>query len=389
MSKQSNNQGPIPRGDLSSTEFERYTRHLQLPQIGVAGQQKLKQSTVVIIGCGGLGSPVALYLAAAGIGQIILVDGDKVELSNLQRQICFSEADLGKNKAQQTKQRVTALNSDIRVAAIEVYLTESNASEIIKQADFVVDCSDNFDVRYQINLQAKIHRKAWVYASIFQFSAQLAVFTPDETCFECLHPSAPQNIADCNTGGVLGVLPGLVGCMQSNEAIKYILQLEGSLANKLLLVETLTLRFQPIDLTQSKSCPVCNPTKNSELQSKPRSLALQQLEKQSAVCNNFSRLESVENFSLSAAEFNEKANRKNVMLLDVRNAEEHSAFNIGGQNIPLDKLADAAIEAEQILCYCQSGMRSLQAAELLNRRGIKVSSLQGGLQAWIKHHSSN
>ena len=208
---------------FTAKEYRRYVRHIQLPQVGVNGQLKLKQAHVVIVGCGGLGAPVSLYLAAAGIGKITLIDGDAVELSNLQRQITFSEQAIGLNKAQQTAERIRAINSDISIIAIDQHLDSGNADAIIQDGDLILDCSDNFSTRHLINRTCKRLAQPWIYASVFQFSGQCAVFSPYKHCYQCIYPRQPEQAIDCNSNGVLGTLPGFVGTLQANQAINYLL----------------------------------------------------------------------------------------------------------------------------------------------------------------------
>jgi adenylyltransferase/sulfurtransferase len=360
---------------FSGSEWLRYTRHIQLPQIGAQGQQALKQSHVVVIGCGGLGSPVLLYLAAAGIGQITLVDGDTVDLTNLQRQILFGMDDITQPKATAAKQRLSQLNPEITLDAVNEPLSLNNAESLIAPADLVLDCTDNFATRYLINDVCATLKKPWVFASIHQFSGQCALFTPGDghACFRCLFPEMPTGVADCNTAGVLGVLPGMLGMFQANEAIKFLAGLPTPLNNKLLLVEAIDLTFRQIQLTQSSYCIVCQQHKSAD----------ELADFYSAVCasNESDPLE------VSADYFESIKNNEEVLLLDVRTHAERSAFHMDGIHIPLSDLEGTISKLSKnktIVCYCQSGTRSLKAAKQLKRLGFTCHSLKGGLATWLK-----
>ena len=361
-------------GDFSSDEWLRYTRHLQLPQIGVSGQKKLKQSKVLIVGAGGLGSPVALYLAAAGIGQIIIVDGDHVDLTNLQRQIIFTTDQVGKSKAVCAQERLLALNPSILVSAITDHLSINNASDVIKHVDLVLDCTDNFATRYLINDVCSQYKKPWVFASIYQFSGQCALFTEKSACFRCIFPDPPTDIADCNTAGVLGVLPGLLGTLQASEAIKFLTGLPCPLENNLLMVEASDLTFRKIKLNKSNHCPLCgDDPQNHKIDFADYDM----------VCE----IDNISNMEISTSEFNSSRQLNNFVVLDVRAQDEREAFNIGGQHITLDLLADnlALLDKNKVvLCYCQTGVRSKKAANYLDQIGFSVKSLKGGLASFLK-----
>ncbi len=358
---------------FNALEWQRYTRHIQLPQIGASGQTKLKASHALIVGCGGLGSPVSLYLAAAGVGTITLVDGDSVDLTNLQRQIVFSTEQVGQSKALSTKERLEALNDQINVKAITEHFTLANANELISQADLVLDCTDNFATRYLINDMCTTYKKPWVFASIHQFSGQCALFTPETACFRCLFPESPSEIPDCNAAGVLGVLPGMLGLFQANEAIKYLVGLDTPLKNILLIIEALDLTFRKIKLSKSNECVVCQHHK------KP--IQLSEFYQFACASDNCDPCE------ISCEQFEELRVDKSYCLLDVRTDAERSAFHIGGQHIPLNELPDRLNELnihQTIVCYCQSGIRSLKAANLLAENNFEVKSLHKGLAQWVK-----
>ena len=373
---------------FSSQEYLRYTRHIQLSSIGVNGQSKLKNAHVLIVGCGGLGAPVSLYLAAAGIGNITLIDGDVVELSNLQRQITFSENDIGKSKAQCTQKRLQSLNSDILVTAINQPLSTDNAEALIKTADLVLDCTDNFSTRYLINDLCKLNNTAWIYASVYQSSGQCALFTPDQSCFRCLFPSPPQEALDCNSAGVLGVLPGLLGTLQATEALKVLAGTPSAISNTLLLVETDDMHFQKMALQQDKNCACCN---NDSFTFNPSSSDYQIQPPSSDVLIH----------SIAAADFKEWKKRDDVLLIDVRDKNENEAFNLGGEHIPLHQLSSsipaslalfvslastASFDKKKtIILYCQSGVRSQQACQLLRDQNIEAFSVVGGIAQIIRY----
>lgn len=373
---------------FSSQEYLRYTRHIQLSSIGVNGQSKLKNAHVLIVGCGGLGAPVSLYLAAAGIGNITLIDDDVVELSNLQRQITFSENDIGKSKAECTQNRLQSLNSDILVTAINQPLSTDNAETLIKTADLVLDCTDNFSTRYLINDLCKLNNTAWIYASVYQSSGQCALFMPDQSCFRCLFPSPPQEALDCNSAGVLGVLPGLLGTLQATEALKVLAGIPSAISNTLLLVETDDMHFQKMALQQDKNCACCNTysftfnPSSSDYQIQPPS-------------------SDVLIHSIAAADFKEWKSRDDILLIDVRDKNENEAFNLGGEHIPLSQLSSsipaslvslvslvstASFDKKKtIILYCQSGVRSQQACQLLRDQNIEAFSVVGGIAQIIRY----
>jgi adenylyltransferase/sulfurtransferase len=364
-------------GDFSSDEWLRYTRHLQLPQIGVSGQRKLKQAKVLIVGAGGLGSPVSLYLAAAGVGKITIIDGDDVDITNLQRQIIFTTDQIGKSKALCAQERLLALNPSINVVAIKEHLCVDNVDNLISEADLILDCTDNFATRYLINDTCSKFKKPWVFASIYQFSGQCALFTESSACFRCLFPDPPTDIADCNTAGVLGVLPGLLGTLQANEAIKFLTDLPCPLENNLLMVEASDLTFRKIKLKKSNFCPLCSDD-------------AQQYKIDPSNYNMSCEVSLANDDELTVVEFNLLREEGNSIVLDVRDIDEREAFNIGGQHIPLNKLSENLSKINKnknILCYCQTGIRSKKAATLLNTNGFNVKSLKGGLAAALKENN--
>ncbi len=365
---------------FSSDEYLRYTRHFQLPNVGVEGQEKLKRARVCVVGCGGLGAPVGLYLAAAGVGHLVLIDDDVVELSNLQRQISFSEEDIGQNKALQTQKRLESLNSSISVAVHQQRLTAENTNVLLVDADLVIDCCDNFSTRYAINDYCKASKTPWVYASIFQFSGQCALFKPEGSCYRCLFPNPSTQAVDCNTAGVIGVLPGILGTIQALEAIKYLSGLEEEQGEALLLIETLPFSVRKINLTRDKSCPCCG----DEGGRKAIDSIVPDTCSVSGGANEDGNLSVIH---ISPEQFKTYVNEDSYLCIDVRNADEHKAFNIGGRNIPLDMLLSADIdEGKSLVFYCHSGMRSDQAAAWAseNLPNKTILALKGGVVAYIK-----
>ncbi len=365
---------------FSSAEWLRYTRHIQLPQVGAEGQVRLKQSRVLMVGAGGLGSPVAFYLAAAGVGHITIIDGDTIDLTNLQRQILFKTTQLGQSKAECARDTLLALNPDINVTAISEHFSPKQADELVAQVDLVLDCTDNFTTRYLINEVCVKQNKPWLFASIYQFSGQCALFVPgysdNAACFRCLFPEPPQGVADCNTAGVMGVLPGFLGCLQANEAIKYLVGLPCPLINTLMMVETLDLSFKKITLAKHQDCPVC-----SKSASKGACAKVEFANTPDSHCE-------IGKPGLSPEEFMLQRDSGKTLLLDVRSLEERSAFHIGGEHIPLDQLPKALAELDSdkhILCYCQSGARSAKAVTLLKQHQFMAQHLDNGLVALLRH----
>lgn len=346
---------------LSQQEQQRYLRQTQLPSFGESGQLRLKQSKVLIIGVGGLGCPAAQYLTAAGIGEITLVDEDQVSLSNLQRQILFSESDIGKNKAQAAKEKLQTNNSDIKIIAFPHKLNPHNAHQLIKRSDLVIDCTDNFHSRYLINDICAHYNKPWVYASVLGFEGQVALINPEHSCFRCLYPELAET-PNCNQAGVLGVIPGIVGSMQALLAIDQLANTQISdtskAANKLQLVQGLNSRS--ITLAKSQQCKLCSGQKNY-------------LDFRDDYHDPNQGLDLIPGAQkISWADY-EKLSAGNTVLIDVRSQAEHLRFNRGGINIPLAQLEDHLIieEDTQYAFYCESGQRSLSAfASLMQNQTI-------------------
>lgn len=374
---------------FSANEWLRYSRHIQLSNFGADGQTKLKKSRILMIGTGGLGAPVSLYLAAAGVGHITLVDDDVVDLTNLQRQIIFSVEDIGKSKVFSAKKRLLGLNPEIEINAINQYFSAELALKLEGNFDLVIDCTDNFATRYLINDYCLKNTLPWIYASIHQYSGQCALFVPtnkhtDNTesnaCFRCVFPDAPEDAQDCNSAGVIGVLPGMLGLFQANEALKLLSDLPTPLKNHLMLFDAKQLSLQKITLKASKSC-LCQ---QGSVTLEKSNVALQ------AACTSNTTDEYLK--SLTPDKFNLRRDDNDTTVIDVRSISEHQGFHIGGTHISLDQLEERADELSRTvtyLCYCQSGKRSEKAVKLLQEKGFKAENLDGGLANWLKQAKKN
>ncbi|HVV69796.1 MAG TPA: ThiF family adenylyltransferase [Gammaproteobacteria bacterium] len=358
---------------LSPTETLRYSRHF--PIISQTGQERLKNTAVLCLGAGGLGCPALQYLAAAGVGKLGIVDNDRVEISNLQRQILFTEADIGLLKADLVKQRLTAQNPHIEIVTYPLRLVRDNAEQLISRYDIVLDGSDNYQTRYLINDVCHMTHKPLVSASIFQFQGQIGVFNQvDGACYRCLYHSPPpvELMPDCATGGVLGVLPGIMGAIGAAEAIKLALGLGKSLQDRLLTVDVLGMQFKEYQVHPDPECPLC--------QHKQLSDELFD----AAACNAAVIVPEVQPSQL-AAWLQETAPPQ---LLDVREPYERAICDIGGEFMPLSHfdVSHLNLDKEQLtVVYCKHGVRSLTAARLLQAAGYRrVFSLQGGIIAWAE-----
>jgi adenylyltransferase/sulfurtransferase len=373
---------------LSNDEVQRYSRHLIIPEVGVEGQQRLKEARVVCIGAGGLGSPASLYLAAAGVGTLGVVDFDVVDFSNLQRQILYSSSDVGRRKVEAAASRLTALNPEVRVVAHETPLTSANALDILRDYDVVVDGADNFPTRYLVNDACVLLGKPNAYGSIFRFDGQASVFaTKGGPCYRCLYPEPPPPglVPSCAEGGVLGVLPGIIGTIQATEAIKLILGIGNTLAGRLLLLDALTMEFRTMKLRRDPACPVCgdHPTVTSLID-------YQQfcgIPAAAAVDASAAKVPEVSVESLKAA----IDRRDPLWILDVREPREFEICRIPGSTlIPLGELPKRLSEIPQgkdapdIVVHCKMGGRSAKAVALLRDSGItNARNLTGGILAWI------
>ncbi len=376
---------------LSKQELSRYSRHLIMPEVGIDGQEKLKASKVLCIGAGGLGSPLALYLAAAGVGHLGILDFDVVDFSNLQRQIIHSEDNLGKLKVESAKERLQQLNSDINVTTYNTRLTSDNAMDIIKDYDIVVDGTDNFATRYLVNDACVLLGKPNVYGSIFRFEGQVSVFDAKKgPCYRCLYPEPPPLglVPSCAEGGVLGILPGVVGTIQASETIKLIIGQGTPLVGKLLFIEVLDMEIRKLKLNKDPNCPICseNATIN-KLIDYEEFCGIGRGELEEEVIGD---RESIAVKEMTVEEFNELRNKNgNVVLVDVREPHEYQICNIEGSTLiplgELDSRTDELNPEDDIVVHCHHGGRSMKAATLLKEKGFKnVLNLKGGIDEWAE-----
>jgi adenylyltransferase/sulfurtransferase len=365
--------------ELEPAEALRYARHLTLPDVGVDGQRRLKAARVLLVGAGGLGSPAALYLAAAGVGTLGIVDHDAVDLTNLQRQILHGTAAVGRPKVLSAADRIDDLNPHVRVVPLDVRLSSVNARAIVRDYDIVIDGSDNFPTRYLVNDACVLEGRPLVYGSIFRFDGQVSLFHPPAgPCYRCLfaEPPAPDAVPSCAEGGVLGVLPGIVGSLQALEAIKFIVGAGESLLGRLLLFDALRLRFREIALRRDPACPVCGDAPTvTELIDYEAFCGL-------APTGGAAALET----SVAAVQ-RRRAAGSAPLLLDVREPWELRIAAIDGAvSIPLGQLAARVGELPpraEIVAFCHHGMRSLAAAQFLRAAGFHdATSLAGGIDAW-------
>jgi sulfur-carrier protein adenylyltransferase/sulfurtransferase len=366
---------------LSNEEILRYSRHLIMPEVGMEGQQKLKAARVLCIGAGGLGSPLALYLAAAGVGTLGIVDFDVVDFTNLQRQIIHSTADVGRKKLESAAEKLRAINPFLNIRTFETKLTSENALELFAEFDIIADGTDNFPTRYLVNDACVLTGKPNVYGSIFRFEGQASVFaTKQGPCYRCLYPEPPPPglVPSCAEGGVLGILPGLVGVMQATEVIKLILGKGEPLVGRLLLIDALGMKFRELKLRKNPSCPVCgtHPT-ITRLIDYNEFCGIRGEE--TAVTTNLPEMQVEElKKRLDAGE--------DIFVLDVREPHEYQICNIGGYLIPLGDLPKRVHELDssrEIVAHCRSGVRSGKAVDFLRQAGFKkVHNLSGGILAW-------
>ena len=375
---------PTELPELTTDDLSRYSRHLILPEVGMEGQQKLKAARVLCVGTGGLGSPLAFYLTAAGVGTLGLVDFDVVDASNLQRQIIHSTKDIGRKKLDSAEEKLKALNPAINIIKHETMLTSANAMEILKDYDIVADGTDNFPTRYLVNDACVLLGKPNVYGSIFRFEGQASVFATEQgPCYRCLYPEPPPPglVPSCAEGGVLGILPGLVGVIQATEVIKLILGKGESLIGRLLLVDALSMRFRELKLRKNPECPVCgeNPTVTELIDYQHFCGIVPETPQEASVKNGIPQL-SVKDLKrrIDAGE--------DVYILDVREPYEYRIAQIGGKLIPQTDVPNRLAEIDrdrEIIVQCRSGVRSQRIAEFLKQQGYpRVVNLAGGILAW-------
>ncbi len=371
---------------FSHEEIKRYSRHLIMPEVGIQGQRRLKASSVLLIGTGGLGSPLGLYLASAGVGRIGLVDFDVVEITNLQRQILYTTQDVGKPKLEVAKARLQAINPSIAVYTHEARLTSENALEILKNYDVIVDGTDNFPTRYLVNDACVLLGKPNVYGSIFRFEGQASVFDARlGPCYRCLYPEPPPPglVPSCAEGGVLGILPGIIGTIQATEAIKLMLGTGEPLIGRLLLFNASKMRFRELKLRKNPSCPACG--------TKRTITHLIDYEQFCGLGRGQERAASTEEeWEIGPEELKSLLDKNGkVKLIDVREHHEYEICHIpGAQLIPTSEFVQHIKEldsAEEMVLYCHKGIRSRNALELLRVAGFKkVKSLKGGVDAWAE-----
>jgi len=370
-----------PEAVLSNDEILRYSRHLIMPEVGMEGQQKLKAAKVLCIGAGGLGSPLALYLTAAGVGTLGIVDFDVVDYTNLQRQIIHSTADVGRKKLDSAAEKLKAINPYINLRTFDTRLTSANALELFREFDIIADGTDNFPTRYLVNDACVLTGKPNVYGSIFRFEGQASVFATEEgPCYRCLYPEPPPPglVPSCAEGGVLGILPGLVGVIQATETIKLILGQGDPLIGRLLLVDALGMKFRELQLRKSPDCPVCgtNPT-------------VTQLIDYNEFCGIRGEEAPVATDvpAITVEELKQQLDsKKDLFILDVREPHEYQICNLNGYLIPLGDLPKRVHELDSsrdIVAHCRSGVRSGKAVTFLRQAGFKkVHNLTGGILAW-------
>jgi len=367
---------------LSKEEIQRYSRHLIMPEVGMEGQLKLKRARVLTIGTGGLGAPLGLYLAAAGVGHLGLVDFDVVDSSNLQRQVTFTTADVGKPKSEAAKARLSALNPAIEIVSYETRLTSDNALELFRDYDIIVDGTDNFPTRFLVNDACVLLGKPNVYGSIFRFEGQATVFGyPDGPCYRCLYPEPPPPglVPSCAEGGVLGVLPGIVGSIQAMETIKLILGAGEPLVGRLLLFDALAMRFRELKLKKNPDCPMCGKNRTITKLIDYEEFCGIRGEEAPAMTDGIQEI--------TATELKARQDRGDkLFVLDVREPHEYQICNLNGKLIPLGELPRRVNELDssvEMVVHCRSGKRSADAIHFLQTAGFKkLLNLKGGVLAW-------
>jgi adenylyltransferase/sulfurtransferase len=370
---------------LSQQEIARYSRHLIMPEVGMAGQKRLKASSVLLIGAGGLGSPLGLYLAAAGVGRLGLVDFDVVDFSNLQRQVLHGTRDVGRPKLESARERLQAINPEVRLDLFETRLNSANALSVFEPYDIVIDGTDNFPTRYLVNDACVLLKKPNVYGSIFRFDGQASVFFPPYgPCYRCLYPEPPPpgEVPSCAEGGVLGILPGLVGCIQATEALKLLLGNGEPLIGRLLLYDALQMRFQEFKVRRNPKCPMCG--------DRPTITALIDYEQFCGVRGQETPAPTPAQGlgEITAEELKRRLDRGDkVFILDVRNPEEYQICHLAGSTlVPLPELPRRLAELDkdrETVVHCKSGMRSARAIQFLRQQGFrKLINLKGGILAW-------
>jgi adenylyltransferase/sulfurtransferase len=373
----------IQPAQLSKDEILRYSRHLIMPEVGMEGQLKLKQAKVLCIGAGGLGSPLALYLGAAGVGKLGIVDFDVVDYTNLQRQIIHGTSDVGRTKLQSARDTLLEINPNVEIESFETRLSSENALDIFREYDIVADGTDNFPTRYLVNDACVLLGKPNVYASIFRFEGQASIFYAEQgPCYRCLYPEPPPPglVPSCAEGGVLGVLPGIMGCIQAMETIKLILGRGDSLVGRLLLFDALAMKFRELKLRKNPDCPICGTNRTITKLIDYEQFCGIRGEEHTSVQTGIPEVTPVELKKKMDAQ-------EPFVLIDVREPHEYQISRIPGSKlIPLGEVPKRMNEldsADEIVVHCKSGMRSAKAVDLLMKSGfLKIHNLKGGILAW-------
>ena len=381
---------PDSTPDLTPDELQRYSRQIRLADLGLEGQRRLKAARVLLVGAGGLGSPAALYLAAAGVGHLGVADADRVEPSNLHRQLLHGVSDVGRPKVESARDRLAEVNPSVRVEAYDERVTSANALELLRDYDIVVDGTDNFQTRYLTNDACVLLGKPNVYGSVFRFEGQASVFAvPGGPCYRCLfrEPPPPGAVPTCEEAGVLGVLPGLVGMIQATETLKLILGLGDTLAGRLLLMDTLRMRFRTIEVRPDPDCPACGTREIRELQDYD---AFCGVSAAGGEAEPATRATAGDEPEVTPAELARRlAAGDRPLLLDVREPYEHAIARLpDARLVPLATLPTAAADLDplaEIVVLCHHGVRSAAAADLLRERGFRrVRNLAGGIDRWSR-----
>ncbi len=371
--------------ELSNEQINRYSRHLLLPEVGIEGQKRICSASVLCIGAGGLGAPLALYLAAAGIGRLGILDFDVVERSNLQRQIIHGEEWLGKPKTESARARLRSINPEVEVVLHDTRLTSKNAMEIVKDYAVVVDGTDNFPTRYLVNDVCVLLGIPNVYGSIFRFEGQASVFDATKgPCYRCLYPEPPPpgEVPSCAEGGVLGILPGIIGTIQATETLKILLGKGRTLIGRLLTFNAMDMRFRELRLQKSPDCPICGEN--------PTIKGLVDYEEFCGISRGEETISQKAEIEITVKEANELLKRKSaIQLIDVREPKEFEICHIEGATlIPLDELKGSLNRfdlTDEIITYCHHGVRSIKAARFLREMGFsKTKSMKGGVDAWTR-----
>ncbi len=353
---------------LNDEEIKRYHRQIILPEVGIGGQERLKGAKIVVLGLGGLGCPASLYLAAAGVGTLGLVDNDKVGSTNLQRQVLYTEEDLGKNKAEQAKRRLEKTNPHLNLKSYPLALSETNAEEIIKEYDLVIDCTDNFQTRYLANAVCLKQDKPYIYGSVSQFEGQVSVFSKKGPCYCCIFPALPEDgvIGACAENGVLGVLPGIIGLIQAAEAIKIILNQGTTLLGRLLIYDALKMQFREFRINKNPKCRVCS-IRDINQGKKERSMEEE----------------------ITPKELKHLLDSGRIILIDIREQDEYELCHIkGAKLVPMSELREKTNEIpkdKDVVLYCHSGRRSMHVLKHLQQLGwTRLKNLKGGIDQWAE-----